>query len=45
MKTGEAANIYCPAKTAYGASAQGKIPANSDLLFEVTVEKCKDMFA
>ena len=45
MKTGESANIYCPSKTAYGASANGKIPANADLLFEVTVKSCKDMFA
>ena len=45
MRTGDQGTILCPAKTAYGKSASGKIPANSDLLFEVTVEKCVDMFA
>ena len=45
MKTGEEANVYCPAKTAYGKAAQGKIPANSDLLFEISIGQCKDMFA
>ena len=45
MKSGEEANVYCPSKTAYGKQAQGKIPANSDLLFEISVKQCKDMFA
>ena len=45
MKTGEKAKVYCPAKTAYGKKASGKIPADSDLVFMVTVKKCVDMFA
>lgn len=45
MRSGDQGTILCPAKTAYGKAASGKIPANSDLLFEVTVEKCVDMFA
>jgi FKBP-type peptidyl-prolyl cis-trans isomerase FkpA len=45
MKTGEKAKVFCPAKTAYGKKASGKIPADSDLVFMVTVKKCVDMFA
>ena len=45
MTVGEKANIYCPAKTAYGhQSPSEKIPADSDLMFTVTAQKCEDMF-
>jgi FKBP-type peptidyl-prolyl cis-trans isomerase FkpA len=38
MKSGEEANVYCPASTAYGNRASGQIPAGSDLLFEISVK-------
>ncbi len=35
IKVGGKAKLVCPANTAYGPRATGKIPANSTLLFEV----------
>ena len=35
MKVGGKAVLTCPANTAYGAQAKGRIPANSTLTFEV----------
>jgi FKBP-type peptidyl-prolyl cis-trans isomerase FkpA len=35
MKVGGKAVLTCPANTAYGAQAKGRIPANSTLIFEV----------
>jgi len=35
MRVGGKAKLTCPANTAYGARAAGKIPANSTLYFEV----------
>ena len=39
MKVGEKATLKCPANMAYGASGAGKIPPDSDLVFEVEVLK------
>ena len=41
MTVGEKADLGCPATTAYGASAQPGIPANSDLIFNVEVVGCE----
>lgn len=35
IKVGGKAKLVCPANTAYGPRATGKIPANSTLVFEV----------
>lgn len=35
IKVGGKAKLVCPANTAYGPRATGKIPANSTLIFEV----------
>lgn len=35
IKIGGKAKLVCPANTAYGPRAMGKIPANSTLVFEV----------
>lgn len=35
IKIGGKAKLVCPANTAYGPRATGKIPANSTLIFEV----------
>ena len=45
LRTGDEAKLYCPANKSYGHRSMGKIPADADLLFEVTVEKCVDPFA
>lgn len=37
LKKGGKAIFYCPSQMAYGSGAQEKIPANSILIFEVTV--------
>jgi FKBP-type peptidyl-prolyl cis-trans isomerase len=41
MQVGEKADIGCPSATAYGANAKPKIPANSDLIFNVEVVSCE----
>lgn len=41
MQVGEKADIGCPSATAYGAKAKPKIPANSDLIFNVEVVSCE----
>lgn len=37
MKVGEVRRIYIPSNLAYGEAGSGKIPANSDLIFDVEV--------
>ena len=41
MQVGEKADIGCPSATAYGAKSKPKIPANSDLIFNVEVVSCE----
>jgi peptidylprolyl isomerase len=41
MKVGGKRTIYIPAELAYGSSANGPIPANSDLIFEVELVAVK----
>jgi FKBP-type peptidyl-prolyl cis-trans isomerase len=41
MKEGGVRKLYIPSKLAYGPRAQGDIPANSDLIFEVELLKVK----
>lgn len=42
MKVGGVRRVEIPASLGYGSSAQGSIPANSDLVFIVTLEKIKN---
>jgi len=42
MKVGEKRIIILPSKQAYGNMAQGKIPANSTLIFEIHLIKIKN---
>jgi FK506-binding nuclear protein len=37
MKVGGVRRLIIPAQYAYGAQAQGGIPANSDLVFDITL--------
>lgn len=39
MKVGGTRRLFIPAAMAYGSQAQAGIPANSDLVFDVTVTK------
>lgn len=39
MKVGETRRLLIPSDMAYGASGSGSIPANSDLVFDVTLVK------
>ncbi len=39
LKVGDKATIYIPSILAYGPQAQGKIPANANLIFEVEIIK------
>lgn len=41
MKVGGTRRVYIPAAMAYGAQEAGSIPANSDLVFDVTVHSAK----
>jgi FKBP-type peptidyl-prolyl cis-trans isomerase len=41
VKAGGIRRLYIPAALAYGSQAQGPIPANSDLIFDVTVLSVK----
>jgi FKBP-type peptidyl-prolyl cis-trans isomerase len=41
MKVGGTRRLHIPAELAYGASGQGSIPANSDLVFDVTLISTK----
>lgn len=41
MKVGSVRRLEIPAALGYGSQAQGSIPANSDLIFTVTLEKIK----
>ncbi len=42
MREGGRRKIFIPAALGYGANGQGDIPANSDLLFEVTLFELKE---
>ena len=35
MRVGEEAKVNCPANIAYGSHAQGSIPPNSTLMFDM----------
>jgi FKBP-type peptidyl-prolyl cis-trans isomerase len=39
MKEGGKRRLVIPAEQAYGSQAQGNIPANSDLVFDITLHK------
>jgi len=42
MKKGEIAEIFIPSQLGYGAYAQGPIPANSNLIFEIELLDIKN---
>jgi len=39
MKEGGKRRLYIPAAQAYGSQEQSGIPANSDLIFDITLSK------
>jgi FKBP-type peptidyl-prolyl cis-trans isomerase len=41
MKVGGIRRLYIPSDKAYGAASQAGIPANSDLVFDITLHEVK----